>query len=129
MPQVQTARGPVEADALGQVLMHAPGQPAGAGVQRVLVEQEGVDPTRVVLARSGDTSDAGHLAALAEAGFVLGMDRFGINLETTFQARADIVVEMCPRGFAHRCQATCDLRMSGRSPRCQECLGLLLMFY
>ena len=102
MPQVQTARGPVEADALGQVLMHAPGQPAGLAVQRGLVEQEGVDPTRVVLAHSGDTSDADHLAALAEAGFVLGMDRFGINLETTFQARADIVVEMCPRGFAHQ---------------------------
>ena len=28
------------------------------------------------------------------------MDRFGINLETTFEARADTVVEMCRRGFA-----------------------------
>ena len=28
------------------------------------------------------------------------MDRFGINLATTFEARADIVVEMCRRGFA-----------------------------
>lgn len=28
------------------------------------------------------------------------MDRFGINVETTFEARADIVVELCRRGFA-----------------------------
>ena len=40
--------------------------------------------------------------ALADAGFWLGMDRFGINLETTFEARADTVVELCRRGLADR---------------------------
>jgi phosphotriesterase-related protein len=77
-----------------------PGSQQGLAVQRLLVEEEGVDAGRVVLGHSGDTTDADHLSALAEAGFVLGMDRFGINLETTFEARADIVVEMCKRGFA-----------------------------
>lgn len=76
-----------------------PGSRTGLDVQRVLGEI-GVDPHRVVLGHSGDTTDADHLSELAEAGFVLGMDRFGINLETTFEARADIVVEMCRRGFA-----------------------------
>jgi len=28
------------------------------------------------------------------------MDRFGINVETTFEARADTLVEMCRRGYA-----------------------------
>jgi phosphotriesterase-related protein len=69
-------------------------------VKRVLCDEEGVDPRRVVLGHSGDSTDADHLSELAEAGFVLGMDRFGINLETTFEARADIVVELCRRGFA-----------------------------
>jgi len=54
----------------------------------------------VVLGHSGDTTDADHLSELADAGFLLGMDRFGINLDTTFEARADIVVEMCRRGYA-----------------------------
>lgn len=72
----------------------------GLDVKRVLCDEEGVDPRRVVLGHSGDTTDADHLTELAEAGFVLGMDRFGINLATTFEARADIVVEMCRRGFA-----------------------------
>ncbi len=76
-----------------------PGSQQGLAVKKVL-EAEGVDPRRVVLGHSGDSTDADHLSELAEAGFVLGMDRFGINLETTFEARADIVVEMCRRGYA-----------------------------
>jgi phosphotriesterase-related protein len=78
-----------------------PGSRQGLTVQRVMGE-EGVDPGRVVLGHSGDSTDADHLATLAEAGFWLGMDRFGINLGTTFEARADIVVELCRRGFADR---------------------------
>lgn len=76
-----------------------PGSQQGLAVQKVF-DDEGVDPRRVVLGHSGDTTDADHLTELAEAGFVLGMDRFGINLDTTFEARADVVVEMCRRGFA-----------------------------
>jgi phosphotriesterase-related protein len=78
-----------------------PGSQQGLAVQKVLAE-EGVDPSRVVLGHSGDTTDADHLSELAEAGFLLGMDRFGINLDTTFEARADIVVELCRRGYAER---------------------------
>jgi phosphotriesterase-related protein len=62
--------------------------------------EEGVDPRAVVLGHSGDSTDAEHLSALAEAGSWLGMDRFGINLETTFEDRADVVVELCRRGLA-----------------------------
>jgi phosphotriesterase-related protein len=75
-----------------------PGTRTGLVVQQVLAE-EGVDPRRVVLGHSGDTTDADHLQELAEAGFVLGMDRFGVNLDITFEARADIVVELCRRGY------------------------------
>ena len=72
----------------------------GLDVKRVLVDECGVDPHRIVLGHSGDTSDADHLTELAEAGFLLGMDRMGINTEITFEQRCDIVVEMCRRGFA-----------------------------
>ncbi|MFF1687837.1 MULTISPECIES: phosphotriesterase [unclassified Streptomyces] len=79
-----------------------PGTRTGLEVKRVLCDEEGVDPSRIVLGHSGDTTDVDHLSELAEAGFVLGMDRFGINLETTFEARAETVVEMCRRGYADR---------------------------
>jgi len=77
-----------------------PASPTGLAVKRLLCDDEGVDPTRVVLGHSGDSTDADHLSELAGHGFILGMDRFGINLGTTFEARADIVVELCKRGFA-----------------------------
>ena len=72
----------------------------GLEVRRVLCHEEGVDPRRVVLSHSGDTTDCDHLAELADEGFLLGMDRFGFNLDTTFEARADTLVEMCRRGYA-----------------------------
>lgn len=56
-------------------------RPAGntmAEVARVLGE-EGVDPRRVQLAHVGDSSDVDLLAGLAEQGFLLGMDRFGLE--------------------------------------------------
>jgi phosphotriesterase-related protein len=79
-----------------------PASESGLVVQRVVCDEEGVDPAKVVLGHSGDSADADHLSALAEAGFLLGMDRFGIHLGTTFEQRCDIVVELCRRGFAER---------------------------
>ncbi len=72
----------------------------GLEVKRVLCDEEGVDPHRVLLSHSGDTGDCDHLARLAHAGFLLGMDRFGINLGITFEKRAGTLVEMCRRGYA-----------------------------
>jgi phosphotriesterase-related protein len=77
-----------------------PGSEAGLQVKRVMVDDEGVKPERIVLGHSGDSSDADHLSTLADLGFILGMDRFGIYAETTFEARCDTVVELCRRGYA-----------------------------
>jgi phosphotriesterase-related protein len=80
---------------------HAAGQhgPAIAGVLR----EEGVDFSRVVLGHSGDAVDnPDYLAAMADTGLTLGMDRFGIDHFATFQQRSDLVLEMCRRGYAGR---------------------------
>ena len=76
-----------------------PGSKTGLEVQKVLAD-EGVAPRSVLLAHSGDTTDADHLQALAEAGFLLGMDRFGLDLTLDFDGRVGIVAELCRRGFA-----------------------------
>jgi phosphotriesterase-related protein len=76
-----------------------PGSQTGLEVQKVLAD-EGVQPASVLLAHSGDTTDADHLQQLAEAGFWLGMDRFGIDTTLDFDSRVGIVVEMAQRGFA-----------------------------
>jgi phosphotriesterase-related protein len=76
-----------------------PGRETGLEVQKVLAE-EGVAPSSVLLAHSGDSTDADHLSQLADGGFLLGMDRFGIDAILDFDARVGIVVEMCRRGYA-----------------------------
>ncbi len=75
---------------------------SGLAVKQLLCDEEGVDPKRVILGHSGDSTDLDHLSSLADEGFILGMDRFGLNIGTTFEARADTVVEMCRRGYADR---------------------------
>ncbi|MFI0711133.1 phosphotriesterase [Streptomyces inhibens] len=74
----------------------------GLDARRILCDEEGVDPRRIVLGHSGDSPDCDHLAELADAGFLLGMDRFGIHLDISFETRADTLVEMCRRGYAER---------------------------
>lgn len=75
-----------------------PGTKRGLDVWRVL-EEEGVGPHVVVLGHSGDTTDADHLTELAELGFILGMDRFGIDTVLPFEDRVGIVAEMVERGY------------------------------
>jgi phosphotriesterase-related protein len=80
---------------------HAAGQ-HGPGILEVL-KQEGADLDRVVLGHSGDAvANPDYLQAMAEAGFTLGMDRFGIDHFATFEDRSALVVELCRRGLADR---------------------------
>jgi phosphotriesterase-related protein len=84
------------------IMVHThPGTRRGLEVRQVL-DSEGVDPHNVLLAHSGDTTDADHLSELAEAGFLLGMDRFGIELEMAADDRIAIVVELVRRGYAEQ---------------------------
>jgi phosphotriesterase-related protein len=76
-----------------------PRNQTGLLVQKGLTE-EGLSPERVQLAHSGDSTVADHLSQLADAGFLLGMDRFGIDFDLPFDERVGIVVEMCRRGYA-----------------------------
>ena len=67
----------------------------------MLCHEEGVDPRRVVLGHSGDTTDCDHLAGLADAGFLPGDGPVRLAIWTPpFEARADTLVEMCRRGYA-----------------------------
>jgi phosphotriesterase-related protein len=70
----------------------------GLVAQRVLRE-EGVDLRHVVLGHSGDTNDLDYLVALLEAGSILGMDRFGLDLMLPFEERVATVAELCRRGY------------------------------
>ncbi len=71
----------------------------GREVVRVLRE-EGADLAKVVLGHSGDTTDLDYLTELADAGCLLGMDRFGLDIITPFDDRVATVASLCSRGYA-----------------------------
>jgi phosphotriesterase-related protein len=84
------------------VTLHThPATKTGLEAHRVLTE-EGVDPTRVVLGHSGDTGDIGHLVELADLGYLLGMDRFGVDTIAPVEQRVQTVADMVSRGYADR---------------------------
>jgi phosphotriesterase-related protein len=73
----------------------------GLEQQRIFAE-EGVDPTRVVIGHSGDTTDIAYLEELIAQGSYIGMDRFGVDAFLGFEDRVATVATMCERGHADR---------------------------
>jgi phosphotriesterase-related protein len=78
-----------------------PGSRSGLEAIRVLAE-EGADLSRVVMGHSGDTADLDYLTTLADAGCLLGMDRFGLDILLPFEQRVDTVAELARRGYAEK---------------------------
>jgi phosphotriesterase-related protein len=78
-----------------------PASSSGLEALRVLTS-EGADLTRVVMSHSGDSADLDYLTTLADAGCVLGMDRFGLDILLPFEQRVDTVAELARRGYADR---------------------------
>jgi phosphotriesterase-related protein len=84
------------------VMVHtAAAERAGLVVHEVLAS-EGVDPRAVLLAHSGDSGDTDYLADLADRGYLLGMDRFGIDTYAPPEQRIAVVAELARRGYAER---------------------------
>lgn len=74
---------------------------SGRVVQQVFRE-EGVDLSKVVIGHSGDSTDLDYLCELADAGSLLGMDRFGLDLLLPFEQRVDTVAELARRGYSEK---------------------------
>ncbi|MER5795327.1 phosphotriesterase-related protein [Streptomyces sp. NPDC001980] len=74
---------------------------SGLVAQKLLAE-EGVDLTKVVIGHVGDTTDLDYLTTLADAGSLLGMDRFGLDDALPFEQRVATVVALVARGYTDR---------------------------
>lgn len=66
------------------------------------LKEEGVDLTKVVIGHAGDSTDLDYLMELADAGAVLGMDRFGLALYRSTEDRVQTVATLTERGYADR---------------------------
>lgn len=74
---------------------------SGLDAQRVLRE-EGVELSKVVIGHSGDSTDLDYLMEIADAGSILGMDRFGLDVLLPFEQRVDTVAKLVERGYTDR---------------------------
>ena len=70
--------------------------------QQEIFRSEGVDLSRVVIGHCGDTDDLDYLKEIADAGSILGMDRFGIDGYLPTAERTAVVAELCRQGYADR---------------------------
>lgn len=74
---------------------------SGLDQQRIL-QEEGVDLSRVIVGHSGDSTDIAYLEELIGNGSYIGMDRFGIDVYLPTADRVNTIVELCKRGHAKR---------------------------
>ena len=86
------------------IITHAAARNRIGELQAAIFEESGVDPGRVVIGHSDDTTDIGYLTGLADRGFVIGMDRLpcGALPEYGGQTVADrlrMIAELVGRGY------------------------------
>lgn len=70
--------------------------------QQRIFREEGVDPERVIIGHSGDTTDLDYLTRLLDGGTFLGMDRFGSYRPPPLDERVQTVATLCAKGYAER---------------------------
>ncbi|OUC76014.1 phosphotriesterase family protein [Gordonia lacunae] len=100
--RVMRAVGQTSAQTGAPITVHTdPHSQSGLVAQKIFAE-EGADLTKVVIGHSGDSVDLDYLMKLADAGSILGMDRFGLDLLLPFDERVNTVAELCKRGYADR---------------------------
>jgi phosphotriesterase-related protein len=67
-----------------------------------LFQQEGVDLSKVVIGHAGDSNDLDYLKELADAGCILGMDRFGLDIYNPTDQRVATIATLAEQGYADR---------------------------
>ncbi len=100
--RVMRAVGQAQVETGVPITVHTdPHTQSGFVAQKVLSE-EGADLSKIVIGHCGDTTDLDYLCALADAGSLLGMDRFGLDVLLPFEDRVNTVAELARRGYAEK---------------------------
>ena len=84
------------------ITTHTSAKKRGGLDQQAFLKKHGVDLTNVIIGHCGDSNDLDYLQQVADAGSIIGMDRFGIDSYNSPENRIATVAEMCGRGYADR---------------------------
>jgi phosphotriesterase-related protein len=95
------------------ILTHSGSRHGTGELQADMLERHGVDPGRVVIGHSDDSSDVEYLSRLAARGYYLGMDRLpnGAMPEyggQTVEDRLQMIATLVERGYANRIVVSTD---------------------
>ncbi len=76
---------------------------SGTGPEQMRIfSEEGVDPSTVHIAHTGDTDDLDYIEGLLETGCWIGMDRYGLDIFLPTEKRNATVLALLERGYAER---------------------------
>ena len=84
------------------ITTHTSAKKRGGLDQQDFLKKHGVDLANVIIGHCGDSNDFDYLQQVADAGSIIGMDRFGIDSYNSPEDRIATVAEMCRRGYADR---------------------------
>src|SRR3954462_3110869 len=67
-----------------------------------IFREEGVDPAKIQIAHTGDSDDLDYIEGLLEAGVVIGLARYGLEMSLPMDRRNATLAELLRRGYADR---------------------------
>jgi phosphotriesterase-related protein len=70
--------------------------------------EEGVDPSKIQIAHTGDTDDLGYIEGLLEKGVWIGLDRYGLEIFLPYEKRQATAKALLERGYADRMFLSAD---------------------
>jgi phosphotriesterase-related protein len=70
--------------------------------------EEGVDPSKIQIAHTGDSDDLGYIEGLLEKGVWIGLDRYGLNLYLPYENRQRTTKVLLERDYADRMFLSAD---------------------
>jgi phosphotriesterase-related protein len=69
---------------------------------------EGVDPSKIQIAHTGDTDDLDYIEGLLATGVWIGLDRYGIEMYLPMENRNNTVMALLERGYADQMHLSQD---------------------
>jgi phosphotriesterase-related protein len=73
-----------------------------------IFKEEGVDPSRVQIAHTGDSDDLDYIERVLETGVWIGLDRYGIEMYLPYERRHATTLALLERGYAERIFLSAD---------------------
>jgi phosphotriesterase-related protein len=107
LPLILDAVGLTHVETGAPVMVHTNGESQTGRLALEELRTRGVDPTRIVIAHAGDSTDLDYLRSLADAGAMLGFDRFNTPFSTD-DARVRSIVALIAEGYIDRIHLSHD---------------------